>query len=289
MKCGWDLMELTAHGGARPEHAEWQGKIVSRSGQKEYLSLKDIGYGTATGFKGVNCRHDWYPYYPYSHHTYKNKELNELKNETVVVNGEKMSKYDATQLQRYTERKIRQNKKELVGYQAIIDSSNDNKLIENTKTQFAKQSLIYKTNVKELDSIVEQINTKIDDVRLYTGNAYNKSVGAKVASVTKIAKQYNNSDIVGLKVNNIEITEIGEHIISRTYARNINIADVENSLKNPLDYGKIRKNDSQQIIGEFATIAINTKTGKLTTIWPTSAKKARKLKERKDKENEDKK
>ena len=39
---GWDLMELTAHGGARPEHAEWQGKIVSRSGQKGYLSLDDI-------------------------------------------------------------------------------------------------------------------------------------------------------------------------------------------------------------------------------------------------------
>lgn len=61
---GWDLMEITAHSGARPEHATWQGKIVSRSGAKGYLSLKDIGYGTATGFKGVNCRHDWYPYYP---------------------------------------------------------------------------------------------------------------------------------------------------------------------------------------------------------------------------------
>ena len=31
---GWDLMELTAHSGARPSHAEWQGKIVSRSGKK---------------------------------------------------------------------------------------------------------------------------------------------------------------------------------------------------------------------------------------------------------------
>ena len=60
---GWDLMELTAHGGARPEHASWQGKIVSLSGQRGYLSKRDIGYGTATGFKGVNCRHDWYPYF----------------------------------------------------------------------------------------------------------------------------------------------------------------------------------------------------------------------------------
>ena len=55
---GWDLMEITAHSGARPEHAHWQGKIVSRSGQKGYLGLRDIGYGEATGFKGINCRHD---------------------------------------------------------------------------------------------------------------------------------------------------------------------------------------------------------------------------------------
>ena len=56
---GWDLMELTAHSGARPEHARWQGKIVSRSGKKGYLSFRDIGYGEATGFRGVDWRHDW--------------------------------------------------------------------------------------------------------------------------------------------------------------------------------------------------------------------------------------
>ena len=59
----WDLMELTAHLGARPTHAQWQGKIVSLSGQSGYLSLNDIGYGTAAGFKGINCRHDWMPFY----------------------------------------------------------------------------------------------------------------------------------------------------------------------------------------------------------------------------------
>lgn len=38
---GCDLMEITAHYGARPSHAEWQGKIVSLSGRKGYLSLPD--------------------------------------------------------------------------------------------------------------------------------------------------------------------------------------------------------------------------------------------------------
>lgn len=76
---GCDLMEITAHAGARPEHQEWQGKIVSLSGKKPYLSLEDIGYGTVTGFKGVNCRHDWMPYYKGTTRTYTNKELKELR------------------------------------------------------------------------------------------------------------------------------------------------------------------------------------------------------------------
>lgn len=36
----WDLMELTAHAGARPSHAEWQGKIVSLSGQARLFKFK---------------------------------------------------------------------------------------------------------------------------------------------------------------------------------------------------------------------------------------------------------
>lgn len=36
----WDLMEITAHAGARPSHAEWQGKIVSLSGQARIFKLK---------------------------------------------------------------------------------------------------------------------------------------------------------------------------------------------------------------------------------------------------------
>jgi len=75
---GWDLMEITAHSGARPQHKIWQGKIVSLSGKSEYLSLDDIGYGTITGFKGVNCRHDWMPYYEGSTRTYNDDELDDL-------------------------------------------------------------------------------------------------------------------------------------------------------------------------------------------------------------------
>lgn len=48
---GCDLMEITAHAGARPSHAVWQGKLVSLSGREGYLSLADIGYGTDSGLR----------------------------------------------------------------------------------------------------------------------------------------------------------------------------------------------------------------------------------------------
>ena len=269
---GWDLMELTAHSGARPEHATWQGKIVSRSGKKGYLSLHDIGYGTATGFKGVNCRHDWYPYYKGSAKTYTQKQLDAWENETVTYNGQKISKYNATQVQRKMERQIRQDKKELSGLQGILTSAKDNKLIEETRTEFSRRSLIYKTHQNELDDFIQQTSLRKDITRLYVGKQ-DKNISTQVANVTKIANKYNNSYIVGSKVNGIKITEIGEHIISRTYARNVTFEDVIDTLKNPIKYGKIREDKSQQIKGKNCTIAINTETGKLITVFPKKTKK----------------
>lgn len=277
---GWDLMELTAHSGARPSHASWQGKIVSRSGKKGYLSLDDIGYGTATGFKGVNCRHDWYPYKEGSARTYTQKQLDAWENEKVTYNGKEYSKYDATQIQRKMERQIRNDKKQLAGLQGILKSNmNDNKLILETKTNFAKRSLIYKTHQNELDDFIKQTSLVKDNSRLYMGNQ-DKNISTQIANVTKIANKYNNSDIIGSKVNGVKITEIGEHIISRTYARNVTFEDVQDTLKNPIGYGTIKEDSkgrkSFYVHGKNITIAVNPETGKLATVRQTSRREKKK-------------
>ena len=108
---GTDLMELTAHEGARPSHAEWQGQIVSLSGRPGYLSLDDIGYGDVAGFKGANCRHDWNPWFEGMPRTWTPEalaKLNELKYE---YDGKKLTKYEASQIRRYNERQIRKWKR----------------------------------------------------------------------------------------------------------------------------------------------------------------------------------
>ena len=99
--CGCDLMELSAHAGARPSHAKWQGQLVSLSGKRGYLSKDDIGYGSGDGFGGYNCRHDWYPFFPgISQRNYSQEKLNQLETMTVNYNGQEIPYYDATQEQR---------------------------------------------------------------------------------------------------------------------------------------------------------------------------------------------
>ena len=54
---GHDLVYTTAHFGARPTHAVWQGRVFSRSGSSpDYPPLAEsTGYGTAGGLCGANC------------------------------------------------------------------------------------------------------------------------------------------------------------------------------------------------------------------------------------------
>ena len=163
---GCDLMELSAYSGARPEHAKWQGKIVSRSGKRGYLSLRDIGYGEVTGFKGVNCHHDWYPYFEGSTRTYTNKQLKDWQNEKVTYNGQQISVYDATQIQRKMERQIRQDKKDLKAQQAILTSNDKNIDIKQVQDEIRNIKASEKANREALDDFLKQTGLRKDNSRL---------------------------------------------------------------------------------------------------------------------------
>ena len=163
---GCDLMELSAYSGARPEHAKWQGKIVSRSGKRGYLSLRDIGYGEVTGFKGVNCHHDWYPYFEGSTRTYTNEQLKKWQNEKVTYNGQQISVYEATQIQRKIERQIRQDKKDLRAQQAILTSNNKEIKIEEVEAEIRNIKSRQKEDNSQLNDLLKQTGLKKDNSRL---------------------------------------------------------------------------------------------------------------------------
>lgn len=128
-----DLMELTAHAGARPTHQEWQGQIVSLSGNPDYLSLNDIGYGSAEGFMGVNCRHNWYPYFPGKSKRFWDDETLE----TFKYKGKTYDEHSAYQRLRNLERTVRKHERKAKLFNAIGDKEAET--TEKVKEQIVKQ------------------------------------------------------------------------------------------------------------------------------------------------------
>lgn len=111
---GCDLVEVTAHDGARPSHAEWQGKIYSRSGKSDKYPpfVESTGYGTGEGLGGWNCRHSYYPYYEGAPRAYSEKLLGRFQEKSISYNGQELTRYEASQVQRSIERNIRRWKRE---------------------------------------------------------------------------------------------------------------------------------------------------------------------------------
>lgn len=122
---GCDLVEVTAHIGARPEHEEWQGKVYSVSGKSEkYPPFSICGYGEADGICGINCRHSFYPYFEGMEKHYSQDDLDEMSKETVDYNGKSYSRYEGEQQLRHIERTIRHYKKEAATQDAMgIDNT----------------------------------------------------------------------------------------------------------------------------------------------------------------------
>lgn len=112
---GCDLVETSAHIGARPEHQVWQGKVFSLSGKHPNYPdfVTETGYGTGPGLAGWGCRHSFHPFFEgISEPAYTDAELRDYANQRVTYRGREMTVYEATQLQRGIERSIRRAKRE---------------------------------------------------------------------------------------------------------------------------------------------------------------------------------
>ncbi|MBQ6894869.1 MAG: phage minor capsid protein [Clostridia bacterium] len=162
---GHDLMQLSAHSGAREDHADWQGKIVSLSGRKGYLTLADIGYGEVTGFMGAHCRHTWFIFYEgISKPAYTKEQLESFKNETVTYEGEVIPLRQALDRQRAMERSIRRSKQELVMFdEAAKNLKNGDKLA--MQVEFEKAAVKLKGKEAKLKDFCDKTGLRRDRYR----------------------------------------------------------------------------------------------------------------------------
>ena len=142
---GCEFVETTAHGGARPSHAEWQGRRFHRGGAVDYKGKHypdfeaATGYGTGAGLCGWNCRHTFFAVFPElgDPPQWTQEQLRELNARDIEWNGKKYTAYEISQMQRARERNVRRWKKRYLAEDAAGLDTTDSAV----RLRAARQSL----------------------------------------------------------------------------------------------------------------------------------------------------
>lgn len=167
---GCDLVEVTAHLGARPTHQVWQGRIFSLSGKHpKYPEFRSsTGYGTGDGLCGWNCRHNFYPFF---------EGLS--KPVGVPFTKEENDKvYRDTQKQRAYERAIRQSKRELAALDASRSAASDDALKQKLDREFQRKAVVLKRREAKLAEHLRASGLLPDNSRVRV-DGFGRSVSGK--------------------------------------------------------------------------------------------------------------
>lgn len=171
---GCYLMEITAHSGARPDHAKWQGQLVTITGKDagkiidglRVFTLSEIGYGSGEGFKGWNCRHNWHAYYPgFSTPNYTPEELKKLDEPCISYNGKLYTEYEVSQMQRAQERRVRAWKRRCITAQEGVNSATDEATNAAAQAEYSKSAVHLKANEEKLKDFCKQTGQNRDRFR----------------------------------------------------------------------------------------------------------------------------
>ncbi len=153
------LAITSSHYGARPSHAEWQGKIfyvdwekmnkiyplpeipmpkdIDTSLAKKYPDfIESTRIGKVDGLEGANCRHGHSVYYDGMDNPFEQYDSEENRKQ-----------YEKEQRQRTLERRIRKTKREVMGWKEAVDAETDDKAKFELDLQYQKKaSLLQRQN-----------------------------------------------------------------------------------------------------------------------------------------------
>ncbi len=190
---GCYLMEITAHSGARPDHAKWQGQLVTITGKDagkiidglRVFTLSEIGYGSGEGFKGWNCRHNWHAYYPgFSTPNYTQEELKKLDEPCISYNGKLYTEYEVSQMQRAQERRVRAWKRRCITAQEGVNSATDEATRATAQAEFDRSARYLKNNEAKLKDFCRQTGQDRDRFREQV-LGFNRSTAQKAVHAAK--------------------------------------------------------------------------------------------------------
>ena len=248
---GCQYMELTAHGGARPEHARWQGQLVQIQGKRtrkvidglKVFTLQEIGYGDGRGFKGWNCRHNWHPYYPgLSTPNYTPEEIARLDEKSISYNGEKYTEYEISQMQRKGERKVRTLKRRAAALEEAAKNTDDPVLKQSLNDDFSAVSVRLKDAEKTLKDFCRQTGQRRDAFREQV-NGFGRSTAQRAVHAAAEKKRL-TIDWDSGKID----TEVFRKSLQKGYVK----TKVEKNKQIKHTYNKQWKNQVKQAVQSFS-------------------------------------
>ncbi len=173
-----DLVLVSSHLGARPEHAEWQGKVYTRSGlNPKYPDFVAVtGYGTVTGLCGANCRHSFGPYFEGQNNPFERYD-----------DDENRKLYELEQQQRALERRIRKTKRDAMCARTARDAETDPTEREYWENKYQKKAALLQKQNAAYNQFCEANGLKKQQDRISIAK-WSRSEAAKARAA---AKRYN--------------------------------------------------------------------------------------------------
>lgn len=209
---GTDYVEVTAHAGARPSHAAWQGSVCCISGKdKRYPEFRSYtGYGTGAGLCGWNCKHSFHLFFPgISRRAYTDEMLEDYSVKKYEWKGKRLTEYECTQQQREYEREIRHRKRLLAGYDAGRGYATNKELVNALEGLFTKEAVKLKSVERELKEFCRKTNRYVESSRggaigytrstaqkvVWANKKYTKTFGFDIIKNNRYLKNYARLDV----------------------------------------------------------------------------------------------
>lgn len=208
-----EFVETSAHGGARPSHAEWQGRRFHRGGAVDYLGKhypdfeQATGYGTGAGLCGWNCSHTFFAVFPElgDPPTWTEESLQELNARNIEYNGKLYTQYEVNQMQRARERNVRKWKKRYLAESAAGSDTTDSAV----RLKAARQSLA---------EFAQATGGRVDSARTSV-HGFGRSASSKAAWAVRHNTLTNTAGQTIIKVSKSNITGPRNGITQKTNAK----------------------------------------------------------------------
>lgn len=208
---GCEFVETTAHGGARPSHAEWQGRRFHRGGAVDYKGKHypdfeaATGYGTGAGLCGWNCRHTFFSIFPElgPAPAWTQADLEALNARDIEWNGKKYTAYEISQMQRARERNVRRWKKRYLAEDAAgLDTTDAAVRLKAARQSLAEFAQATGGRVDSARTSVPKFGRSEASKASAKSQAHHtdwlKSINAQSTSLNTVAKyydaRYNNTE-----------------------------------------------------------------------------------------------